>query len=80
MSEKGQDKLVEIFSGSSIEAEIVKSILNDNEIESYLKDEYMGTIAPWQASPGGVGSVKVVIPSTFYRQAKTIVEKYMNSK
>ena len=80
MSEKEYDKLVEIFSGSSIEAEIVKSILNDNEIESYLKDEYMGTIAPWQAAPGGVGSVKVVISSTFYRQAKTIVEKYMNSK
>ncbi len=35
MSEKGQNKLVEIFSGSSTEAEIVKSILNDIVIGSY---------------------------------------------
>jgi len=35
LSEKEYDKLVEIFSGSSIEAEIVKSILNDIVIGSY---------------------------------------------
>lgn len=63
-----------------MEAEMVKSILLDSKIESFLKDEYIGTIAPWQSSPGGVGSVKVVISSLDYTQAKILVEKYNNSK
>jgi hypothetical protein len=80
MNANKQNELMEIFSGSAIEAEIVKSLLKDNEIESFLKDEYMGTIAPWHTAPGGVGSVKVVISNLDYPQAKTIVEKYKNSK
>lgn len=80
MKEENPIELIEIFSGSSIEAEIVKSILNDNEIEAFLKDEYMGTLAPWYAAPGGAGSVKVIISNLDYTQAKIIVEKYNNSE
>lgn len=80
MKTNNQTELIEIFSGSAIEAEIVKSILKDSEIESFLKDEYMGTIAPWHTAPGGVGSVKIIVSELDYPQAKTIVEKYKNSK
>lgn len=80
MKEENPIELIEIFSGSTIEAEIVKSILNDNEIEAFLKDEYMGTLAPWYAAPGGAGSVKVIISNLDYTQAKIIVEKYNNSE
>lgn len=80
MKTNNQTELIEIFSGSAIEAEIVKSILKDSEIESFLKDEYMGTIAPWHTAPGGVGSVKIIVSKLDYPQAKTIVEKYKNSK
>jgi hypothetical protein len=80
MESNNHNELIEIFSGSAIEAEIVKSILKDSEIESFLKDEYMGTIAPWQTAPGGLGSVKVTISSLDYEQAKTIVENFKNSK
>jgi len=76
MKKANRNDLTEIFSGSAIEAEMVKSILKDSEIESFLKDEYMGTIAPWQSAPGGVGSVKVLISSLDYTQAKKIVEKF----
>jgi len=80
MKEENQIELIEIFSGSAIQAEIVKSILNDNEIEAFLKDEYMGTLAPWYAAPGGAGSVKVVISSLDYPQAKIIVDQYQETK
>jgi hypothetical protein len=80
MTANKKNELIEIFSGSAIEAEIVRSILEDNKIESFLKDEYMGTIAPWHTAPGGVGSVKVVISNLDYPQAKPIVEQYRNSK
>lgn len=80
MKKNNTSELIEVFSGSTIEAEIVKSILNDTGIESFLKDEYMGTIAPWQTASGGLGAVKVIVSSLVYPQAKMVIEKYMNQK
>jgi hypothetical protein len=76
MKTKKENELVEIFAGSSIEAEIVRSLLNDSDIEAFLKDEYMGTIAPWHVAPGGVGSVKVVVSRVSYSKAKSVVDGY----
>ena len=40
----------------------------------------MGTIAPWQVSPGGVGAVKVIINNIDYERAKLIVEDFERNK
>ncbi|MGQ1788188.1 MULTISPECIES: putative signal transducing protein [unclassified Saccharicrinis] len=74
------NELIEIFAGSSIEAGIVKSLLHDAEIEAFLKDEFMGTIAPWHTSPGGVASVKVVISSLDFESAKIVMEEYLKNQ
>jgi len=70
---------VEVFSGSIWEAEMVKSILENSEIETFLKDENTGTLAPWYTAPGGAGSVKVVVSSLDYDKAKIIVTEYENN-
>jgi hypothetical protein len=67
---------VEVFAGSVWEAEMVKSILEDSEIECFLKDEITGTLYPWYTASGGAGSVKVVVSSEIYPKAKIIVEEY----
>lgn len=67
---------VEVFSGSIWEAELLKSLLENAEIETFLQDENTGTIAPWYTAPGGAGSVKVVVSSRDYNEAKTIVEEF----
>lgn len=69
--------LVEIFRGSPMEAGIVRSLLKDSDIEDFLKDENMGTIAPWQVSAGGVGAVRIIIKSNDYEKAKLIIEKFV---
>ena len=74
-----ENKIIEIFSGKPIDAEIVKSILEDNGIRAFLKDENMGTIAPWYASPGGAGAVKIIISSLDYEKAKSIVDDYIEN-
>lgn len=79
MTVNNENNLVELFAGSPIDAEIVKSILNDSEIVSYLKDEYMGTIAPWHTSPGGTGSVKVIISDSDFTRAKLIIDEYIKN-
>jgi hypothetical protein len=80
MKTVSNDDLVVIYAGSSIEAEIVKSILKDYEIEAFLKDENMGVIAPWHISAGGAGAVKIIINSKDYEAARQIVEKFEQSK
>lgn len=67
---------IEVFAGSPVEAGIVGSLIKDADIEVFLKDELMGTIAPWYVSGGGAGSVKVVVSAVNYIKAKSIVEGY----
>lgn len=78
MKNHDDTRAVEVFSGSIFEAEVLKSILADNLIESYLQDEYMGTLAPWNATPGGVAPVKVVVSSEDLERARPIVDEYQN--
>jgi hypothetical protein len=67
---------VEVFSGTIIEAGLIKSFLEGNEIRAYLKDELMGTWQPWFVSPGGKGSVKVVVADNDAKRATELVDAY----
>lgn len=80
MKTKKNNDIIEVFAGTSIDAEIVRSLLEDSDIKTFLKDDNMGTIAPWHVSAGGAGAVKVIINSNDYDKAKLIIEKYEESK
>jgi hypothetical protein len=67
---------IEVFAGTVMQASMVKSLLENAEIEAFLKDEYMGTFNPWHAAPGGVGAVKVFVAYPDYEKAKIIVSEY----
>jgi hypothetical protein len=67
---------VEIFDGNDWEASMVKSLLDNAEIESFLKDSSMGVLAPWNVVPGGAGPVKIYVSSLDYDKAKEVIEQY----
>lgn len=67
---------VKVFSGTYLQCEMVRSLLENAGIESYLKDELLGTIAPWWAEPGGAGAVKVFVSTENEAQATLVVEQY----
>lgn len=67
---------VEVFAGTAVQATLVKSLLENAEIEAYLKDEYTGVLYPWHTSPGGVGAVKIIVSSVDYERARVVVEEY----
>jgi hypothetical protein len=71
---------VEIFSAGIEEAEFVKSLLEDAEIDVYIKDEFMGTLFPWVAAPGGAGSVCLVVSSENEDKALSIINAYNKQK
>ncbi|HEY4788987.1 MAG TPA: DUF2007-related protein [Bacteroidales bacterium] len=83
MNTKDNIKPMEVFSGTSWDAGLVKSLLDDREIEAFIQDDEIGVLAPWYISPGGVGPIKVVVSSADYEAAKQVVDEYyrnINSK
>lgn len=67
---------VEVFAGTAVQATLVKSLLENAEIEAYLKDEFTGILTPWHTAPGGVGAVKVFVSSEDYEKARIVVDEY----
>lgn len=55
-----------------MEAELVRHELEINDIPAFLKDETIGTIAPWHVAPGGAGAVKVTVAQ---RDMKRVIKQ-----
>jgi hypothetical protein len=66
----------EVFDGTAWEAGLLKSILEDNEIETILKD---ASFAPWNLYPVRAGTVKVFVAMKDFERAKTVVEEFINN-
>ena len=77
-SENGTEP-VEVFAGTAVQATLVKSLLENAEIDAYLKDEFTGVIAPWHTTPGGAGAVKVFVSRADLEKAMIVVEEYENN-
>jgi hypothetical protein len=77
MSKNREITPVEIFAGTIMEAEMLKSFLENSDIDAYLKDANTGSIAPWYT--GGLGSVKVIVSSVDFEQAIIVVEEYQKN-
>jgi hypothetical protein len=67
---------VEVFDGNQWEVSLVKSLLENAEIESFLKDERMGVLVPWNVAGGGAGAVKIFVSSADYERAKEVIDQY----
>ena len=76
MKPKDETEPVEVFAGNGWQAGMVKSILEDEEIEAFLKDEVIGALSPWYVASGGAGSVKVYVSSADYDRAMAVVKQY----
>ncbi|HTX88163.1 MAG TPA: DUF2007-related protein [Bacteroidales bacterium] len=69
-----------VFAGTQWEAELIKSLLENEEIHAYILDEFIGTLAPWYTAPGGAGSVRVSVSSLDVLRAKRVVEEYEKNR
>lgn len=58
---------------------MTQNILEISGIDSFLKDEVIGTIAPWYAAAGGAGAVKVEVAESDVDRARAVI-KEMSSK
>lgn len=73
------DEPVEVFAGTAWQAEMVKSLLADIQIEAFIVDGIVGTLTPWYTSPGGAGAVKVIVSRSNFERAKAAVDEYQEN-
>lgn len=66
-------KLVELYDGTLFECQMIKNVLENSGIESFLKDEIIGTRSPVWSSGSGV---KLIVSDLDYDNAKLIVIEY----
>ena len=71
--------LMIIYEGNSIESEMVKEILQDHGIIVNIKNQLMGTIAPWQVSAGGFDPIKLEIFVKDKEKALRLIEEFNSS-
>lgn len=65
-----------VFSGSTWESGMVKSLLEDAGVEAYLNDEIRGANIPVIVDSGGLGAVKVLVSSNDLGLATLVVDEY----
>jgi hypothetical protein len=66
---------VEIFAGTSWEAEMVKSLLENEGITGYLINE-SGTVFPFEITESGTPAVKIMVAAVDSVSAMRVVEDY----
>ena len=70
-------EIVEVFSGTTWEAELIKSLLESAGIRSFLRNN---VLVSYLYDPIGAKGVKVMILDSDYLEAREIVEGYFRSK
>lgn len=58
MKEEDYSKAIEVFSGSPWEAEIIKGLLESNNIRCVIKDGIMGTLRSFRIRPRDRGRIR----------------------
>lgn len=75
MNRDQSSKLVEAFAGDSFQASYVKSVLDENKIESFVQNQNMGTIAPWYVSAGGLNPVSIFVLDENFDTARLLIDE-----
>jgi hypothetical protein len=69
-------KPTEIFSGTAWQADQIRNMLMDNDIEAFLGDEIWGMDAPIEESSGIAGGVSVYVAKDDLADARVVMDRY----
>jgi len=67
------DAIIEIYTGTLWESEMITSLLEDSEIQSFLRNNILES---YTYEPISATGVKVMIFSSDYKKAREIVDSY----
>jgi hypothetical protein len=79
MKKRNDDKLKEVHKVmGSVEAEVVKSLLESYGIKAVLSSLIVQSVHPFTVD--GLGEIKIMVTEEDYEAAKDIIEKTLNNK
>ena len=73
-----ENEFITVYAGDTVAANSIKGLLEDAQITVFLKDEVLGSVAPFYASPGGAGAIKVTVLKKDLKKAKNIIKEFEN--
>ncbi len=76
MKKTNEDEPAEVFAGTPLDAGMIQSLLEQEGIQAFIQNEFMGNIAPWQVTAGGSGAAKVVVAKEDHEKATQIINDY----
>jgi hypothetical protein len=76
MKTEDSDSPVVVFAGTTLNAGMIKSMLEEEGIQAFIQNELMSSIAPWQIELGGLGAAKVLVASTNYEEATELINSF----
>ncbi len=76
MKKTNNEEPVEVFAGTPLDAGMIQSLLEQEGIQAFIQNEFMGNIAPWQVTAGGSDAAKVVVANADYEKAIQIINDY----
>lgn len=74
-----QDGLILVFTGSSLDANFIKSILTDNSISCLIRDTLKESLSAGWASGAPEDSNLVYVEKQHQQFAKELIEQYLSS-
>jgi len=63
-----------VFEGNFVDANYIKSILEENKIPSLLKENLKGQLYPLYVTYGWIKPIKVYVEKKYEQKAKEIIE------
>ena len=72
------DAWVIVYSGTIIEADLLRSVLESEGIQSLLENEFMGAMAAPYVTAGGAGAVRVAVAGEDQERARRIADDCFN--
>lgn len=72
-------KPIVVFTGTSWQAGLLKSLLENAEIEAFLYNAASGTFNPGWNMPGEGGSVRVVVDEGDLEKATAVVKDFLST-
>ena len=74
-----ESAFVVVFEGHTVEADFLKSLLESEGIEVFLRNEVTGTIAGAFSGAAGAGAVRVVVQRDDLEKAEPIVREFVEN-
>lgn len=78
MKTKDENKPVIVYSGSFMEAQLLRTYLESAGIQAFVQDEMSGILLPLSDSAGGIGRVKVIVAKRDEAEARRLVREFLD--